>query len=96
MTASATITTDSRPGVLTVPAAAIQFARDQGPRLAKRTAPAPDNGKGDGATQASVLVLAGGEPVLQPIRVGLSDGTTTEVVAGLDEGQSVITAVASS
>jgi len=38
-------------------------------------------------------VLEAGEPVLQPIRVGLSDGTTTEVVAGLDEGQSVIMGV---
>ena len=34
--------------------------------------------------------------MLQPIRIGLSDGTTTEVTAGLDEGQSVITSVSGS
>jgi hypothetical protein len=43
-----------------------------------------------------VLVLDAGEPVLQPIRMGLSDGTTTEVIAGLDVGQSVITAASGS
>jgi HlyD family secretion protein len=89
MTASTTITTASRDDVLTVPNAALDFGQREGVRRAKRRAAAPD---GDSAaTLANVLVLDAGEPVLQPIRVGLSDGTTTEVLAGLAEGQTVIT-----
>jgi HlyD family secretion protein len=94
MTANTTITTASREGVLTLPAAAIQLAQDQRTRVAKRSGPAPDPNAG--GNPANVLLLDRGEPVLQPIRVGLSDGTTTEVIAGLDEGQNVITSVSGS
>ncbi|HET6317016.1 MAG TPA: HlyD family efflux transporter periplasmic adaptor subunit, partial [Chloroflexota bacterium] len=89
MTANTTITTASREDVLTVPNAAVDFAQREGVRRAKRTAPALDAAAP--GTAVNVLVLNAGEPVLQPIRVGLSNGTTTEVLAGLSEGQSVIT-----
>jgi HlyD family secretion protein len=37
-----------------------------------------------------VHVLEGGEPRPVDVRIGLSDGTSTEVLSGLTEGQEVI------
>jgi multidrug efflux pump subunit AcrA (membrane-fusion protein) len=47
---------------------------------------------GTGQTASRVMVLgADGKPVATPVTTGLSDGTNTEVVAGLQEGQKVVT-----
>ncbi|HSS38733.1 MAG TPA: efflux RND transporter periplasmic adaptor subunit, partial [Polyangia bacterium] len=49
-------------------------------------------GRGDGPSdKRSVWVLRGGRPQAVPIRIGMSDGSTTEVVEGdLHEGDSLI------
>jgi HlyD family secretion protein len=49
-------------------------------------------GKGDGPTdRRTVWVLRGGQPQQIPLRIGLSDGSTTEVIEGdLHEGDQVV------
>ncbi|HLZ28569.1 MAG TPA: efflux RND transporter periplasmic adaptor subunit, partial [Chloroflexota bacterium] len=53
------------------------------------TPPAP-------AFNAAVFVLRDGAPVRVPIQTGITDGVNTQVVAGLQAGDSVITGAASS
>lgn len=43
------------------------------------------------ATAPTVQVLQGGTPVSRPVEIGLSTGSTTEIVAGLSPGQTVVT-----
>ncbi len=42
------------------------------------------------------VAVVAGKAVRRPIQVGLSDGTRTEVVSGLDGGQAVVKANAAS
>ncbi|MBS0297101.1 MAG: efflux RND transporter periplasmic adaptor subunit [Proteobacteria bacterium] len=105
MTATATITTDSHRGALLAPNAALRFSppaqpakpRNQGiltsltPRMPRRTGEArqpPSAGQ-------AVWVLRGGRAVRVPVRAGLSDGQSTELLdsGGLAPGAPVLTDV---
>jgi HlyD family secretion protein len=63
----------------------------------------PRAARPEGPTTATVYVLAqsangGAKPVLRPvtIKAGISDGSNTEVLEGLNEGDVVVTGTASS
>lgn len=94
MTATVSISTDQRSGVLTVPNAALRFSP---PSTEKRSM---FNGPpGEGATlvndgRAHVWVLKDGKPSQLAVEVGLTDGVKTEVSSPtLSPGDQVITDV---
>lgn len=106
MTANARIVTDQRDAVLKVPNAALRMkiagvaepvAAPAGLSVnASEAAPKSASGAvasgGRGSTSGRVYVLGrDGDPVAVPIRLGVTDGTLTEVVAGeLEEGAMVV------
>jgi len=89
MTANATIITADRKNILRIPNAALRFKPAEAPAVAVTDNP--------GATRTVYVVANGGSvPVtLKPvaIQVGASDGSWTEVVAGLNEGELVVTGI---
>ncbi len=85
MTANVTIVTASRHNVLLAPAAALSFAQS----AAATSAAAPVATQG--STNATILVLQNGKPARVPVQSGLSDGNRTEIIAGLQPGEQVIT-----
>jgi HlyD family secretion protein len=98
MTANVRIVAERREDVLTVPNAALRL------RIAGLTdrAEAPMDAPAGQVAQAGarpgrLWLLDGGEPRMVEVRVGLGDGTSTEVAAtGLAEGQQVIVGLAPS
>jgi HlyD family secretion protein len=107
MTATAEIVAAERKGVLRVPNAALRFtppspssaaqpSRSLVSRLLPRP-PAPPTRKNGGAGAGQngehrVHVLRDGQPVEVPVKVGITDGRTTEVAEGaLQAGAQVIT-----
>jgi HlyD family secretion protein len=100
MTANVTIVTDQKEDVLAVPNAALRFrpttvaaqtgARPSGAAASAAKAPA---GRSEGGR--TVFVLRDGNPAPVPVKLGLTDGSVTEVQAGeLHEGDRIITAQA--
>ena len=103
MTANADIVIDTRPNVLKVPAAALRWkppappARPGGgggppgpgfrPAEGRAEGPSRVNGKRPPGT---IYVLRAGKPVKTPVRVGASDGTSTEIVGAIKAGDPVI------
>jgi HlyD family secretion protein len=81
MTATVSIVTAERDNVLTVPNNALTFAQKS---LPKTNAAAS-------AKSSAVLTLVGNQTKEVPVTVGLSDGTATEIVAGLNPGDVVVT-----
>jgi HlyD family secretion protein len=80
MTANVRVTVDSRPSVLKLPNAALRF----------RPAGTHDATRGQGSA-GRVWVLQEGAPVPLDVRLGLTDGSSTEIVSGhLAEGAEVI------
>jgi HlyD family secretion protein len=97
MTANLQVVTSKRDGVLKVPNAALRFRRTtEGVEEALRVGipvSEPDERVGaEPGTPGAVFVLGpGGKLDLVPLRVGITDGRMTEVVAGdLREGQPVV------
>jgi HlyD family secretion protein len=95
MTATTRIIKTQRENVLTVPEQALRFRR-HGRGTAK---PAPGGAApvahaasaGDASSRGRVWVLRAGEPVAVPVAVGLTDGTSAEVLNGdLHEGDRVV------
>jgi HlyD family secretion protein len=85
MTANVRVTVDSRPSVLKLPNAALRF-RPAGTQDAKPAAQAPAQAGG-----GRVWVLQEGAPAPIDVRLGLTDGSSTEIVYGpLAEGAEVI------
>jgi multidrug efflux pump subunit AcrA (membrane-fusion protein) len=80
MTATVTIITQEADNVVLVPNAALSFAQGRGQANTAGAA-------------ASVLVLRNGQPVPVPIQTGITDGTNTQVLAGLQPGDEVVTGV---
>jgi HlyD family secretion protein len=81
MTANVSMIIDSRQGVLRIPSAALRFRMPE--TTGKKDIPA---GKGQ-----QVWILEQGIPKKIPVRMGISDGSYTEVVGGtLRPGQEVI------
>lgn len=89
MTANVTIVTRHETNAVQVPAAALAFA--QSPTAASL----PSSGQAVSGANAQVLILQNGHAVRQPVHTGLSDGSHTEVLAGLNDGQQVVTGAAS-
>lgn len=102
MTANASVVTAKRTGALRVPNAALRFRPAEGEPVADAAPPAhPAPGASPsappappaGATPKTVYVLDPATGALRrtPILVGITDGTWTEVLAGLSEGDPVVT-----
>ena len=96
MTATTRIVKAERESVLTVPDRALRFlprglaTGKPGSAGAAGLAP-PAASAGDGAARGQVWVLRPGGPLAVPVRVGLTDGTSAEVLAGdLHVGDRVI------
>jgi HlyD family secretion protein len=100
MTATATITTEQRDDILTIPAQSLRFQpqRDkssgfslfQAPRGARagRTGGAGQQGVGGNA----VWILRDGKPKRVPVKTGHTDGVRVEIREGLEAGDLIITA----
>ena len=81
MTADVSIITSVVKDVLRIPDAALRFK----PAVQGRPAPAP------GGRGPAVWIEENGQPVRVPVKIGMSDGSFTELVSGdLKEGQPVI------
>lgn len=92
MTATVTVVSDRREGVLRVPNSALRFRPDA--RGGRPAAAEGAGGAGRDPALRSVHVLAGQEPARREVRVGLSDGGFTEIAGGeLREGELVITGI---
>lgn len=84
MTATATIISDERKGVLTIPNAALRFTPPN---------EAQDNTPLDGG-QRRVWVLEGGKPAARTVKTGATDGEYSELLGeDLREGERVLTDV---
>jgi HlyD family secretion protein len=102
MTANVRIVIDQKESVLQVPNAALRF-RPAGvePADRERTArpgggPGAGGARGGGAPAGRVWVVGSdGKPAAVPVKLGIGDGTYTEVAQGeLKEGQQVIVGLA--
>lgn len=103
MTANVTLIVQEKTGVVMVPNAALRFR----PLTPGATAAAPTGGggpgMGGGASQAgtastgrrqsTVYRLENGQPAKMEVERGITDGTNTEITAGLDEGTDVIVGI---
>jgi HlyD family secretion protein len=99
MTATVKVIVASRPNVLRVPNAALRV-RPTAAVLAALGNPASASGNGGGAKRSSaegqVWIFAGGALSPVAVRLGITDGTTTELLTpGLADGTQVVTAIAS-
>ena len=81
MTATATIVSAEHTGVLTVPNSALSYAQT----LSKKPSTAANR-----ATTGTVVTLKNGKPTPVPVTLGISDGTNTEIVSGLQAGETVL------
>lgn len=79
MTATTRIITAERDNVLRVPDQAVRYSPGQ-----------ERNAAGQVAGSGHVWVLRNGQPVEQPVKLGLDDDSYTEILGGLDAGAQVI------
>lgn len=96
MTATVTVVSDRREGVLRVPNAALRFRPDArgGPAVAAAARGTRAGGGERDPALRSLQVLAGKELVRREVRVGLSDGGYTEITGGeLREGELLVTGI---
>jgi HlyD family secretion protein len=104
MTANVSIIVAQRENAMKIPNAALRFRPLDAPPTAKApptTSAAPGGQKSEGHKQGerqfsrTVYVLPPGSNKPQPvqIKIGISDGTSTEVVEGLKDGDQVVTGV---
>lgn len=94
MTANVRIVTARKEGALKVPNAALRFRpADAGDD--KAGTPGGSGARGTGSNGRVWVVGGDGKPKAVPVRLGLADGTTTEIIAGeIKEGTDVIVGVA--
>jgi HlyD family secretion protein len=94
MSARARIEVATHSQALVVPIQAVVERQPAKPPAAGRSAPesAPDKEEEeDGEEIPVVYVVAGEKAVQRPVETGISDSTHVEILAGLDEGEQVIT-----
>jgi HlyD family secretion protein len=74
------------------PPASLPLAKDSGTTVVVGgpTGGAPANASAANGSSGLVLTLVDGKPVAVPVTVGISDGTNTEILGGLREGQAVV------
>ncbi len=90
MTATTTILVNNRSDVLVIPNAALRVKLPLA--LAGRAAESGLRpGARRGAPQPSVYVLRNGVPHATPVETGVTDGSSTEIISGLNEGDMVVT-----
>jgi HlyD family secretion protein len=83
LTASVTIYTAEKTGVLSVPSKALRFTPTKETVGNKKIVDCNGNNK--------VWILAGNEIEAVPVSIGMTDGTHTQIMSGLKEGQEIIT-----
>lgn len=83
LTASVTIYTAEKTGVLSVPSKALRFTPTKETVGNKKIVDCNGNNK--------VWILAGNEIKAVPVSIGMTDGTHTQIISGLKEGQEIIT-----
>jgi len=83
LTASVTIYTAEKTGVLSVPSKALRFTPTKETVDNKKIVDCNGNNK--------VWILAGNEIKAVPVSIGMTDGTHTQIMSGLKEGQEIIT-----
>jgi HlyD family secretion protein len=98
MTANVSIIIAHKDDVLKIANAALRY-RPADATPAPRSSAVPSRGGpgragagGERRTERTVYVLRGGKPAPVQIKTGISDGISTEVLEGLKENDSVITA----
>jgi len=105
MTATVNVVTREANGVLLVPSAAFRFTPPQAqqqrsfslrdlfnpPRMGGRFGGRPQGR--EGAAGRTLYVLDNGQPARRTVEVGATSGDMTEIVAGLAEGDQVITGI---
>jgi HlyD family secretion protein len=94
MTASVKIVTGRADHALRLPAAALRFHPAAAAPAATATKGQSKSGKrgASGArAQQSIYVLDQGQPKRVIVKLGLTDGNYTEILSGLNEGQTVVT-----
>lgn len=87
MTANVTLTVEERLSVLTLPNSALRFR----PPVNKKTDKTEKPDEPDEPDKSSVYKLVDGKPLKISVKTGITDGTNTEVIEGLNEGTEVIT-----
>jgi HlyD family secretion protein len=92
MTANLTIVVAQRQGVLMVPNAALRFrVPGQAADSNRRPSPVAAGAPQPGLPGRAMIVGSDGQPAAVPVRLGITDGSMTEVLAGdLKEGTAVI------
>ncbi len=90
MTANLTVVVAQRESVLRVPASALRFRPDDTLLAAFGVTRPAAQRQGGGTT---LWTFAGGSIAPVNVRTGISDGTYTEILQGLDEGAQVVTRV---
>lgn len=83
LTASVTIYTAEKTGVLSVPSKALRFTPTKETVGNKKIVDCNGNNK--------VWILAGNEIKAVPVSIGMTDGTHTQIMSGLKEGQEIVT-----
>lgn len=83
LTASVTIYTAEKTGVLSVPSKALRFTPTKETVGNKKIVDSNGNNK--------VWIMAGNEIKAVPVSIGMTDGTHTQIMSGLKEGQEIIT-----
>ena len=91
MTANVSIVGAQRDNVLKISNAALRFRPPDATPLT--AAPGRRSKPGEHATERTAYVLRGSRPSPVQIKTGISDGIFTEVLAGLQEGDRVVTAM---
>src|SRR5205809_3299493 len=98
MTANVSIIAARKDNVLQIKNAALRF-RPAEAAAAEMGSRSPSSGAGHGvggrertSSERTVYVLSGSQPKPVQIKTGISDGVVTEVVEGLKEGDTVVTA----
>ena len=85
MTATATIVSVEHTGVLNVPNSALSFAQAQTKK------PSTGSSSTSASTSAAtIFTLKNGRPTSEPVTLGITDGTNTEVVSGLQAGETIL------
>ena len=92
MTANADIVIDTRRNVLKVPSAALRWTPPAETPGGGKPARGPRQGgaRADGLRPGTVHVLRDGKPAPLAVRVGAADGSSTEIVGPLKDGDQVI------
>jgi HlyD family secretion protein len=85
MTTNVTIVTQHASNAVLVPAAALSYAQAAASNSMAAPVATPGN------DNATLLVLRNGTPLRRPVQTGLSDGNRTEIIAGLQPGEQVVT-----